>query len=238
MTNEEKIDSTLICSSYFVSEGIKSILSNSPFSISTTMSLEQFSDLQDVGEVGTRLAIIAVNESMPAKFWWKFSQMNQCRKIVFLANFDAESSMPVAFLELFNGVVDKEVDQKTLIDMCQIVMDGRNLYSLQAIDRIIKNVLCIEEAIGYEGCEGDKNSSRSISRIEHHGTTHSLSRMEVKVLECLGSGLTNKIIAKNFNLAESTVKLHVRSILRKIQTRNRTQAALWARDNGIGRPMQ
>jgi two-component system nitrate/nitrite response regulator NarL len=46
-------------------------------------------------------------------------------------------------------------------------------------------------------------------------------------------GNSNKLIARNFDIAEATVKIHVKNILRKLKTQNRTQAALWARENGI-----
>jgi two-component system nitrate/nitrite response regulator NarL len=36
------------------------------------------------------------------------------------------------------------------------------------------------------------------------------------------------LIARQFEIAESTVKIHVKGILRKISVQNRTQAAIWA----------
>jgi len=46
-------------------------------------------------------------------------------------------------------------------------------------------------------------------------------------------GLSNKEIAARLYLAEGTVKNHVSAILQKIDAKDRTQAALWARDFGI-----
>jgi len=40
--------------------------------------------------------------------------------------------------------------------------------------------------------------------------------------------LSNKQIARQFEITEATVKVHVKSILRKTGTRNRTQVAVWA----------
>ncbi len=47
----------------------------------------------------------------------------------------------------------------------------------------------------------------------------------------LSSGLSNKVIANELAITEATVKVHVKSILRKIPARNRTQAAIWALAN-------
>jgi two-component system nitrate/nitrite response regulator NarL len=46
----------------------------------------------------------------------------------------------------------------------------------------------------------------------------------------LTRGDANKLIARKFAIAEATVKVHVKAILRKIHAKNRTQAAIWARD--------
>jgi len=55
-----------------------------------------------------------------------------------------------------------------------------------------------------------------------------LSMREIAVLECLVHGDANKAIARKFDIAEATVKVHIKAILRKIRAANRTQAAIWA----------
>src|SRR5262249_11218765 len=42
----------------------------------------------------------------------------------------------------------------------------------------------------------------------------------------------NKCIARKSDIAEATVKVHIKAILRKIKVNNRTQAAIWAMNNG------
>lgn len=61
---------------------------------------------------------------------------------------------------------------------------------------------------------------------------HGLSEREEQILSDLVKGLSNKIIARKRAMAEATVKVHVKSILRKIRAANRTQAAVWALENG------
>jgi DNA-binding NarL/FixJ family response regulator len=60
-----------------------------------------------------------------------------------------------------------------------------------------------------------------------------LSERETEILKLLAQGLTNKEIAARLYLAEGTVKNYVTSILQKIGARDRTQAALRARELGI-----
>ena len=56
-----------------------------------------------------------------------------------------------------------------------------------------------------------------------------LSRRELVVLRTLTEGASNKSIALTLVMTESTVKVHMKAILRKLRLQNRTQAAIWAR---------
>ncbi|MZR14372.1 hypothetical protein GQE99_15240 [Maritimibacter sp. DP07] len=60
-----------------------------------------------------------------------------------------------------------------------------------------------------------------------------LSERELQVLEGICDGLQNKEIAHNFDIKEVTVKMHVRAIIRKLDAKNRTHAAMIARDTGV-----
>jgi DNA-binding NarL/FixJ family response regulator len=64
-----------------------------------------------------------------------------------------------------------------------------------------------------------------------------LSPREKSILHCLIEGDSNKSIARKIDIAEATVKVHVKAILRKIRVQNRTQAAIWGMNNGsLARP--
>jgi two-component system nitrate/nitrite response regulator NarL len=58
--------------------------------------------------------------------------------------------------------------------------------------------------------------------------TKQLSSREIAILERIVRGDSNKHVARFFNIAEPTVKAHVKAILNKIGASNRTQAAIWA----------
>ena len=61
----------------------------------------------------------------------------------------------------------------------------------------------------------------------------SLSDRELETLRCLIMGYPNKVIAYRLDISEATVKVHVKAILRKLGVQNRTQAAIWAVNNGL-----
>ncbi len=61
-----------------------------------------------------------------------------------------------------------------------------------------------------------------------------LTERERQILQCLVNGHGNKMIARKLDITEGTVKVHLKTLMRKISAVNRTQAALWARSQGIG----
>lgn len=75
-------------------------------------------------------------------------------------------------------------------------------------------------------------SARSASREGDRAA--GLSAREREVLELVGRGLPNKLIARSLRISERTVKGHLTSIYRQIGVTDRLQAALYARDE-LGR---
>ncbi|QFT77365.1 response regulator transcription factor [Erythrobacter sp. THAF29] len=69
--------------------------------------------------------------------------------------------------------------------------------------------------------------------IEHEMEDANLSARECDVLCCLMAGYSNKVIARELDVCEATVKVHVKAILRKLDVSNRTQAAMWASTHGF-----
>jgi two-component system, NarL family, nitrate/nitrite response regulator NarL len=73
-------------------------------------------------------------------------------------------------------------------------------------------------------------SDRTISRRIPHG----LSEREEEILKGVVRGHSNKMIARTCGVTDATIKVHMKSILRKIRVANRTQAAIWALEQGYG----
>jgi two-component system nitrate/nitrite response regulator NarL len=77
------------------------------------------------------------------------------------------------------------------------------------------------------------NSSGRINSSTHD-LNRDLSNRERVIMERLISGNSNKVIARDLVITEATVKVHIKAILRKLRLRNRTQAAIWAREHLFG----
>lgn len=58
-----------------------------------------------------------------------------------------------------------------------------------------------------------------------------LTARELQVIQMIAEGLSNKMIANKLDIAESTVKVHVKHILNKTGLRSRVEAAVWAVNN-------
>src|SRR5690606_31857815 len=80
---------------------------------------------------------------------------------------------------------------------------------------------------------GDFNVPAALPVSRRAAAGRALSERETQILDCLLSGYSNKMIAKRLEISEGTVKVHLKGILKKINVQNRTQAAIWALNNGI-----
>lgn len=70
-------------------------------------------------------------------------------------------------------------------------------------------------------------------RVATEGATDALTERELEVLKRVASGETNREIAATLCVTESTVKVHMRSILEKLHVQNRIQATAYAIRHGL-----
>jgi len=79
-----------------------------------------------------------------------------------------------------------------------------------------------------EDVNGNSHGPTSAAGNGRNGEGPLFSQRERQILCQLARGSSNKEIARQFSITESTVKVHLKALLRKIGARNRTQAAIWA----------
>ena len=80
----------------------------------------------------------------------------------------------------------------------------------------------------------DPRAARALV-VRRAAPASALTPRERDVLALLSSGLSNKVIAIRLGISEATVKAHLTRIYQQIGVSDRTQAALWARDQEPGR---
>lgn len=120
-------------------------------------------------------------------------------------------------------------------DCCIINVRSRDIL-LKALNLAVLGQQVV--VIGQDSLTGDVPETEAKSNGHSEPDTHingahaaHLSDRELEILKFIVAGDSNKIIARSCHLAESTVKIHLKAILRKIHVRNRTQAAIWAIQN-------
>jgi two-component system nitrate/nitrite response regulator NarL len=134
---------------------------------------------------------------------------------------------PTVLLSVLRAGVDaflpKFVSSDALVKTMELVMLGETILPSGVASAISSHVV-------------ERKEAPSLVQLQTADTAqdpfvHRLSEREVDTLYCLLHGDSNKIIARKFTIAEATVKVHVKAILRKIRVHNRTQAAIWAMNN-------
>lgn len=134
---------------------------------------------------------------------------------------DLVSPKPVA---LISGTADKNVAQKAL--------------DLGAAGFLPKTMAAgsLINAVRFMAM-GEKYAPVDFMTKETETTKHPLedvlSSREMEVLSGLVRGLSNKEIAREVDLQEVTIKLHVKTLCRKLDAKNRTQAAIIAKEAGL-----
>lgn len=141
--------------------------------------------------------------------------------IVLLSNRYCHSHLQTAFKAGASGYILTSTSCEALIKSLQVISLGQPVIPEEALGLVLK-----EDCDAVDGALSTEAELNSVP-------TGLLSERELVVLRCLCSAMSNKLIARQCNICEATVKVHVKAILRKINGKNRTEAALWALHQGL-----
>jgi two-component system nitrate/nitrite response regulator NarL len=118
------------------------------------------------------------------------------------------------------GYLLKNIDASHFIDALRRVASGETIISPEMTVRLVSAMRAKETP------PSNTPSDALLAR---------LTPREREILAALAVGASNKEIARQFDLSESTVKVHVQNILRKLECQSRVQAAVIAVKAGLGR---
>jgi two-component system, NarL family, nitrate/nitrite response regulator NarL len=138
------------------------------------------------------------------------------RKVVLSDQFDLEEVVD-AFKYGVDGYIVKEISLEALMKSLRLVAMGEKVMPSQ----LAQHLSSMEE----------KAQVPQFAR--NPDVTRILSEREITTLRYLLVGHANKVIARRLEISEATVKVYVKAILRKLRVSNRTQAAIWAFNNGV-----
>ncbi len=121
------------------------------------------------------------------------------------------------------AILLRTVAAETLVQTLELALLGQRVVPHLAIPAL-REPAPRESALSAPGEEGAP--LEGFERPEP-GDAFRPSAREIKIIACLVKGESNRVIADRLAIAEGRVKGHVKAILRKIQVKNRTQAAIW-----------
>jgi DNA-binding NarL/FixJ family response regulator len=137
-------------------------------------------------------------------------------KVIALTTFDDDETVFDGLRAGAVGYLLKDVPSDTLVEAIRATVRGESFLHPSVARKVV--------------AEFTRLSNRSAAQA---AMDEPLSEREREILVLLAGGYSNKEIAGRLFLAEGTVKNHITNILGKLEVRDRTQAALKARDLGL-----
>jgi two-component system nitrate/nitrite response regulator NarL len=135
-------------------------------------------------------------------------------RVVMVTVSDAADDLVAALRAGADGYLLKDMEPEAMVEALQAAAAGRTVVS-DELTHLMVAALRVE------------SRPESVSAA-------GLTEQEQRILEHIANGLSNKLIARELNIAEGTVKVHVKHVLRKLNLRSRVEAAVWAVEHARG----
>lgn len=128
-------------------------------------------------------------------------------RIVMLTVSDADDDVIEAITRGADGYLLKDMEPEQL---------------LEQIERSLQGKMVMSDAVTHALATALRQPQESASN-----KLASLTAREAEVLKFLAQGLSNKLIARELDISDGTVKVHVKHLLKKLGLRSRVEAAVW-----------
>jgi len=119
------------------------------------------------------------------------------------------------------GYLLKDIEPEELVPALEAVVQGDNVVARELVGTLARLV-------------GSNTGPQPASR-RPAALFAELTPRELEILQCIADGSSNKMIARELDITDGTVKLHVKAILRKLGLRSRVEAAVSAVEHGLGK---
>ena len=196
-------------------EGLRRILDGSPFYVMFEAS--SFADgVEQIAVQSPGIVIIDTNgygEVLP-ELMENVRVSAMPPRVVMLTDTIAIPRLVGALTAGIDGYLLKDMSTDALKQSLSLVLMGEKVFPTDLAHLLINNRFTAQT-----------NGASDSGRI--------LSARETEILACLVNGHSNKAIANRLQITEGTVKMHLKGVLKKINAKNGTQAAIWALQNGI-----
>lgn len=197
-------------------EGLKSLLRGSSFNVCSELtSVSALGEIADAEDLELILIELRGEVSLLVDDLCELQNELPNTPIVVLTDERDPRTLAACLNAGADAFLLKDISLEALIHSLKLAMMGQKVMPTDLATALINGAVGVAPV-------GDK-------RIEEYG----LSDREQEILRCLVYGDANKVIANRLDITEATVKVHMKSLLRKIKAGNRTQAAIWALNHGM-----
>jgi two-component system nitrate/nitrite response regulator NarL len=216
------VTTSLICDNTLLRSGLQRVLSGTPFVVAEEGPAANPGSVRKTAQEPT-LIILAVSQlsSCTPEMVRQAKERHAAARIVLLAD-----QFDLAFVtQARQAGVDSfcltSSSREVLITSLELLMLGERVLPGAVVCSILDSLAISPEP--------EPASKAADEPKTHDPGAQRLSAREAEILSSLMDGEPNKIIARKLHVAEATVKVHIKAILRKIGVANRTQAAMWAK---------
>lgn len=133
-------------------------------------------------------------------------------RVILLTVSDSEDDLVAALRAGADGYLLKDMEPEDLVESLESASRGRVVLS-EILTDMLAHAMRVQHGPG-----GSEEAE--------------LTQREREILELIAAGLSNKLIARELQITENTVKVHVKHVLKKLNLRSRLEAAVWAIQNG------
>jgi two-component system nitrate/nitrite response regulator NarL len=215
----KRVSVVLVGHDPLVREGIRRILGGSRFDVSAACNFLEQVNAEDAASHGEVLIVLINGGSVDIEeaTLADLKERVPAARVLVLAETFQLTPMMQALRAGVSGYLVSDLSAARLVESLEMVAAGEKVLPPQLLD-------VLSEDNGRHDADSAAMSVKSAK----------LSDREMQLLRCLVAGMPNKLIARRLDISEATVKVHVKAVLRKLDVRNRTQAAMWGASNGVG----
>jgi DNA-binding NarL/FixJ family response regulator len=235
MPRRQSFSTFVVGKSVLIREGIARILSAANFRTLASVSCADDLSASKLQSHPSLVLIVHAGEDFEAAI----EQIELLRerhpkaRIAVVADHYRLEEMITAFRAGASGYFINVMTCDVFVKSVELVMMGETIFPPAFMLSILR-----AESDHLATAEPRNANDRGMVTTGEPSTTQQLSPREKSIMQCLIAGDSNKCIARKIDIAEATVKVHVKAILRKIRVQNRTQAAIWGMNHGsLVRPL-
>jgi two-component system, NarL family, nitrate/nitrite response regulator NarL len=217
----KSVATCIVGGNHLLRAGLKSLLAETEYR--TVALCQHIFDVQNaVSRLTPKLFLIGVNSSDEidtAVLCAARAQYPDARMVVVTTE-PSRDQLASCLTARIDGYLGADAAPHALLPSLRLVMSGVHVFP----------TMFMADVVAAQQVQNKRPAASS--GVDAHPP---LSVREGEVLAFLVEGASNKTIAIHLHIEESTVKLHLRRILKKVSAANRTQAAVWAAHSGFKR---